>query len=366
VVVSARALDADPWLLNVENGTVDLRTGELREHRRDDLITKLSPVRYVPGAQSPLWDAFLARVTGEDEELQAFLQRAVGYSLTGVAHEEKLFFAHGPAASGKSTFLEAIKAVLGEYTATADFETFLKKKGDSGVRNDVARLAGIRVTVGIEVERGKQLAEGLVKSLTGGDTVTARHLYKDFFEFVPQFTLWLAANDRPRVSAADSGIWRRIVQVPFTETIPEPERDPTLKQRLQADPDIQTAILAWAIEGCRAWQEQGLNIPERVKLYTEEYREENDPFADFFDERCLFEPTALVRRSELRRAYEQWARTNGEWVQTAKTLATALKTRGVRDGGKIDRERAWAGVALAAHALTNGRADGSILTDSPY
>lgn len=366
VVVSARALDADPWLLNVENGTVDLRTGELREHRRDDLITKLSPVRYVPGAQSPLWDAFLARVTGGDEELQAFLQRAVGYSLTGVAHEEKLFFAHGPAASGKSTFLEAIKAVLGEYTATADFETFLKKKGDSGVRNDVARLAGIRITVGIEVERGKQLAEGLVKSLTGGDTVTARHLYKDFFEFVPQFTLWLAANDRPRVSAADSGIWRRIVQVPFTETIPEPERDPTLKQRLQADPDIQTAILAWAIEGCRAWQEQGLNIPERVKLYTEEYREENDPFADFFDERCLFESTARVRRSELRQAYEQWAKANGEWVQAAKALATALKTRGVRDGGKIDGERAWAGVTLAAVDRTHDRDDGLLLTSSPY
>ena len=146
-------------------------------------------------------------------------------------------------------------------------------------------------------------------------------------------------------------------EVPFTKTIPEPERDPKLKHRLQADAEIQTAILAWAIEGCRAWQDQGLNIPERVKLYTEEYREENDPFADFFDERCLFESTARVRRSELRQAYEQWAKANGEWVQTAKALATALKTHGVRDGGKIDGERAWAGITLAAGDRTHGRDD---------
>jgi putative DNA primase/helicase len=365
VVVSAAALDADPWLLNVENGTVDLRTGELREHRRDDLITRLSPVAYVPEARSPLWEEFLARVSGGDEELQAFLQRAVGYSLSGLTSEEKLFFAHGPGASGKSTFLEAIKAVIGEYAATADFESFLKKKGDGGVRNDIARLAGVRLTIGVEVEQGKQLAEGLVKSLTGGDTITARHLYKEHFEFLPRFTLWLAANDRPRVSGSDSGIWRRIVQLPFTVVIPEQERDPTLKQRLKSDPEIQSSILAWAIEGCRAWQEQGLNIPERVKLYTEEYREENDPFADFFEERCLFEPTARVRRSELRQAYEQWARTNGEWVQTAKALASALKARNVRDGGKIDGERAWAGVALAARAPTTGGDDGSILTNPP-
>jgi putative DNA primase/helicase len=346
VVVSPAALDADPWLFNVANGTIDLQTGELRPHRRADLITKLSPVHYRPEADSLLWRAFLDRVTAGDPELEAFLQRAVGYSLTGLTSEEKLFFAHGPGASGKSTFLEAIKAVFGEYAATADFETFLKKKGDGGVRNDIARLASVRLTIGIEVEQGKQLAEGLVKSLTGGDTITARKLYKEYFEFLPQFTLWLAANDRPRVSGSDSGIWRRIIQLPFTAAIPEHERDPNLKQKLKHDSEIQTAILTWAVAGCRAWQRHGLNIPERVRLYTEEYRQENDPFADFFDERCLFEPSARVRRSELRQAYEQWAKSNGEWLQTAKALATALKTRGIRDGGKLNGERTWAGITL--------------------
>jgi len=325
VVVSAAELDRKPWLLNVKNGTLDLRVGELQAHDPADLLTKLSPVTFEADARSPLWESFLERITGGDDALRGFLQRAVGYSLTGDTREEKLFFAHGPAASGKSTFLEAIKAVLGDYATTADFESFLKKKNDAGVRNDIARLAGTRMTIGIEVDEGKRLAEGLLKTLTGGDTITARHLYKEFFEFLPQFKLWLAANDRPRVSASDSGMWRRIVQVPFAEAIPEEERDPRIKLQLKNDPQAQSAVLAWALEGCRAWQEQGLAIPERVRIYTDEYRAENDPLADFFEERCVFEPRAVVRRSELRRAYEEWAKENGEWPVAPRTLAGALK-----------------------------------------
>jgi putative DNA primase/helicase len=236
--------------------------------------------------------------------------------------------------------------VLGDYATTADFESFLKKKSDAGVRNDIARLAGTRMTIGIEVDEGKRLAEGLLKTLTGGDTITARHLYKEFFEFLPQFKLWLAANDRPRVSASDSGMWRRIVQVPFTEAIPEEERDPRIKLQLKHDPHVQSAILAWALEGCRAWQEQGLLVPERVRRYTEEYRAENDPLADFFEERCVFEPRAVVRRSELRKAYEEWAKENGEWPVAPRTLAAALKARGGSDGAKLSGERAWRGIHL--------------------
>jgi putative DNA primase/helicase len=165
------------------------------------------------------------------------------------------------------------------------------------------------------------------------------------------------------VSGSDSGIWRRIIQLPFTAAIPEHERDPNLKQKLKHDAEIQTAILAWAVAGCRAWQRHGLNIPERVKLYTEEYRQENDPFAEFFEERCLFEANARVRRSELRQAYEQWAKSNGEWVQTAKALATALKTRGVREGGKLNGERAWAGITLVQDHREAEHADS---LDAPF
>jgi putative DNA primase/helicase len=346
VVVSADAFDADPFLFAVGNGTIDLRTGELYSHRRDDLITKASTVEYVPGVRSELWQDFLHKITAGDEELERFLQRAAGYSLTGSTAEEKLFFPHGPAATGKSTFLEALKAVLGDYATTTDFETLLKRKGDRGIPNDIARLAGTRLVVSIEVDEGKQLAAGLVKQLTGGDTVIARFLRKEFFEFKPQFKLWLAANDRPQVSATDSGIWRRIVQIPFTVEIPADERDPMVKQRLTGDPEIQTAILAWAVDGALAWQEHGLDVPSKVRAYTEEYRQENDPLQDFLDECCLLAPEASVTRKGLRKAYERWAWTNHRPQLTARRFADLLKTRGVIAGGKEGQDRTWVGITL--------------------
>jgi putative DNA primase/helicase len=346
VVLAADRFDADPSLLTVANGTIDLRTGELREHRREDLVTRASPVVYAPGARSQLWQEFLGKITAGDEELEGFLQRAAGYSLTGSTAEEKLFFAHGPAATGKSTFLESLKAVLGEYATTTDFETLLKRKGDRGIPNDIARLAGTRLVVSIEVDEGKQLAAGLVKQLTGGDTVTARFLRKEFFEFKPQFKLWLAANDRPQVSATDSGIWRRIVQIPFTVEIPEGERDRSLKQRLTSDPKIQTAILAWAVDGALAWQEAGLDVPAKVKAYTEEYRQENDPLQDFLDECCLLQPAAHVKRKALRKTYERWAWTNHRPQLSTRRFADLLKTRGVIAGGKVGDERTWVGITL--------------------
>jgi putative DNA primase/helicase len=348
VVVSSDAFDADPFLLTVGNGTIDLRTGELHPHKRENLVTRASPVTYLPRAQSQLWQDFLERITGGDPALEVFLQRAVGYSLTGDTSEEKLFFAHGPAATGKSTFLEAVKGVLGDYATTTDFETLLKRKGDRGIPNDIARLAGMRLVASVEVDEGKHLAAGLVKQLTGGDTIAARFLRKEFFEFTPRFKLWLAANDRPQVSATDSGMWRRILQIPFTVEIPEGERDPLIKQQLTNNPEIKTAILAWAVEGCLAWQREGLQIPARVSQYTEEYRQENDPLQDFLDECCELRPTARAERNTLRRAYDHWARSNLQPSLSAKRLADLLKLRGITDGGKQGDQHTWLGIALLA------------------
>jgi putative DNA primase/helicase len=345
LVAAAEQLDCDPWLLVVENGTLDLRSGELGVHSRVDLNTKLSRVRYQPGVGSEVWEGFLDRVTGGDQELCRFLQRAVGYSLTGVTREEKLFFAHGPAASGKSTFLEAIRGLLGDYATSTDFESFIKKGGGS-VRNDIARLAGTRLVVGVEVDDGRELANGLIKQLTGGDTVMARFLYQEFFEYVPRFKLWLAANDRPLVPATDEGMWRRIIQIPFDHTIPESERDPSVKERLRYDPYERSAILNWALEGCQAWQQTGLVIPQRVRNATAEYRLENDPVGDFLADHCILEPHAATPRDAIRTAYDRWSVAGGQTRLSDKQLAAGLKRHGITEGAKVGQKRAWHGVTL--------------------
>jgi putative DNA primase/helicase len=351
LVLLPEQLDGDPWLLNVANGTLDLRTGALHEHRRDDLLTKITRVAYYAEASDPAWIAFLHRIAGGDRDLIEFLQRAIGYSLTGDTSEEVLFFPHGPGATGKSTFMEAVRAVLGEYAAIADFDTFLKRRGDPGVRNDIARLAGARLVVSVEVDQGKQLAEGLIKTLTGGDTVAARHLYRDFFEFRPALKLWLVANYRPRVNANDAAAWRRIVQMPFIEVIPEHERDPALKQLFKTNARAREAILAWAVKGCLMWQQDGLAVPARVRAYTDDYRAENDPLRHWIEDRAALEPDAWTSTTELRDSYEGWAQTSGEVPVAASSRAwrDSLAARGCTPA-KSGGSRGWHGISLQDRA----------------
>jgi putative DNA primase/helicase len=312
IPVMPEQFDADPFLLNCLNGTVDLRTGDLNPHRREDLITKLCPARYEPAARSDLWERFLDDATGGDQELRDFLQRAVGYSLTGDVSEEVLFFVHGPGRSGKSTFMEAIKATLGDYAKSADFESFVQRNQPGAVRNDIAELAGRRFVVSIEVDDGKKLAEGLVKLLTGGDTVRARFLYQEAFDFVPQFKLWLAANHAPKVKHDDSAMWRRILRIPFEHVVPKEKCDPTVKARLKNVEDCGPAILAWAVEGCLRWRERGLGVPTVVQDATEQYRSDMDPLRDFVADCCVLHPNAWTLASGLRQAYEQFCKENGE------------------------------------------------------
>jgi putative DNA primase/helicase len=338
--------DADPWLLTVANGTLDLRTAQLRAHRRSDLITKLAPVTYDPTATSVVWSRFLADAMQHNTELIAFLQRCVGYSLTGTTGEEVLFFLLGPEASGKSTFAEAIKATFGDYARTADFETFLQKKGDRGIPNDIAALAGARLVVSIEMADGKHLAEGLVKHLTGGDTVSARFLFGEFFDFIPQFKLWLAANDAPRVRHNDRAIWRRILRIPFEHTVPATERDPAVKTTLKDPARGGPAILAWAVEGCLAWQRERLRIPDAVRAATASYREEQDPLRDFFADCCVFERDAWTPSKALYDAYRVWAERNGfrEPLGPPK-FGTQLADHGCVQE-KRKQSRGWIGIRL--------------------
>jgi len=338
--------DADPLVLNCLNGTVDLRTGKLRPHCADDLITRLAPVEFDATARCERWETFLQQSTGEVAELLGFLKRAVGYSLTGLVIEEVLFFLHGSGASGKSTFLEALKAALGDYAKVADFESFIARREAGGIRNDIAELVGRRFVVSIEVDEGKKLAEGLVKMITGGDTVRARFLYQESFEFTPQFKLWLAANHAPKVRDNDAAMWRRILRVPFDHVVPKERRDPTLKAALR-DPSVSgPAILAWAVKGCLEWQKRGLAVPALVERATEQYRETMDPLKPFFDECCGFDPKSWSSVAKLRSSYEKWAKDSGEkYVLDTREFAQRLTDRGCTPkAGR--RRRGWKGIEV--------------------
>ncbi|MCB2211367.1 hypothetical protein KQI52_04585 [bacterium] len=375
VATSVNEFDQNPWLLNVENGTIDLQTGTLKFHDRNDFITKKLPVRWNGlDERLPLWERFLDEATDGDKDLQAFLQRAVGYSLTGRTDEEVLFFVHGPAASGKSTFIEAVKSTMGDYCTTADFETFLKRSNTGGPRNDIARLVGSRFVASIEVDEGKALAEGLIKSVTGGDTVSARFLFKEAFEFVPVFKLWLVANDAPDVKAGDDAMWRRILRVPFEHVVPKDKRDPQVKAQLKNPEIAGPAILAWAVRGCLDWQKDGLKIPDAVTNATEEYRKEMNPLSDFITDYCtvdtnnhvLWEPTA-----NLRQAYLEWGRTNGSGQhindkQFAKLLREFECEPESRSFGGT-KTRGWRGVRLdEQHRDDHGRFKPVVCFDGPF
>ena len=347
-------LDLSDWLLNCLNGTIDLRSGDLRDHNREDYMTFLAPVRYDRNAKLDVLDKFLTRIL-PDEELREFIQVASGYSITGDTGEEKLFFAFGPPATGKSTLFAAIKAALGDYAATTDFETFLERKGNSGgPRNDIARLAGKRFVLGSEVDEGKKLAESLVKQITGNDTISARFLHQEFFEFQPKMKLWLAANFRPRVNANDDAMWRRILQAPFDQHIPKEERDPKVKQVLGDPNKGGPAIMAWLVEGCLKWQRNGLKVPKAVEDVTNEYKEENDPLKDFLSDCCIVNPLARVSNTQLWDEYETWCSENGEKFPLGrKKFTQRLEAYGFTQE-RTAQSRFWKGVGLFSDRIMTG------------
>lgn len=347
VAVTADQLDADPMLFNVLNGTLDLRTGVLSAHQPEDLLTKLAPVEHDPKAKSATWERFLRQSTGGDEELAAFLARAAGYSLTGDTSEEVLFFIHGPAAAGKSTFIEAIRAVLGDYAATADFDAFLKRSNVGSPRDDIARLAGSRFVSSVEVDDGRKLADGIVKQLTGGDTVTARRLYKEAFEFRPQFKLWLVANDAPDMRASDEALWRRVLRVPFEHCVPPEKRDKALKVTLRDDPRVRAAILTWAMRGLRDWRENGLAVPSAITTATTELRRSMNPLDEFIASECIEKPAAWTSTTALYDTYQVWAERSGERPIPKRAFGHHLGSLGYTDKrSPSGKARGWLGLAL--------------------
>lgn len=337
-------LDTDPMLLNPQNGTIDLRTAELRPHNADDLITKLIPFDFDPTATAPRWIAFLHEIMAGNEGLISFIQRAVGYSLTALVIEQVLFFLYGLGQNGKSTFLGVLFALLAEYAKTAAVDSFLSR-APGRIPNDIAALKGARVVITSEPEAGQSLSESLIKQLTGGDPISARFMHGEWFTFEPTFKIWMAGNHRPRIRGTDDGIWRRIHLIPFNVSFPPDKRDPDLKDYLLTNE--LPGILAWAVEGCLAWQREGLAPPPEVQAAKQEYREDQDVLGAFFDDCCVVHEGAEATAGTLYSTYKQWGSQNSEEVLSQRAFGSRLKDRGFQPGRRSN-ERFWRGIGLAA------------------
>ena len=313
VAVSAEQLDSDIWALNCANGTVDLRTGELRPHNPDDLITKTTGIDYDPDAPCPQWFAFTAWAMQSRMELVTFLQRAIGMSLSGDTSERMILFCHGSGKNGKSVLLKTIREVLGSGYAqrmqSSTLEAVTFKKGGSSHSDDIAQLKGARFVYTSEMEEGSRFATAIVKDLTGDERLRARQIYKAGFEFMPEFTPWIAANHKPNVTAEDQAIWDRLRLIPFDARVPDDEVDRDLGRKLK---DEAVGILAWAVKGCVDWHREGLNKPDEVIAATLGYREEMDVFADFLRYVVEIGPNMSRAPVMLRGTYHAWAKENVE------------------------------------------------------
>jgi len=379
VPIEPNQLDSNPWLFTVKSGTFNLKTGECRPHDKDDLITRKSNVTYDPEASAPRWTAFLERII-PNPEVRAFLQKAVGYSLTGETSEQCMFFLFGLGANGKSTFLDVLHALMGEYGLSTPASTLTVKQNDA-IPNDIARLKGLRFVSAVETDDGKRLAESVLKQLTGDKRISARFMRGEWFDFQPILKLWLATNHKPQVRGTDEGIWRRIRLIPFTVSIPPQEQDRNLAELLIAEE--LPGILNWALEGLRLWQASGLGEPDAVMAATREYRQEQDALNSFFEECCIEEAGAQITAKELYTRYTSWCEENGERAESQRKFGQRLAERGftkrkssvilwlglrlgkdgetARDVGKNEDQKSASPVATTDHEDETG----TIIPDTP-
>ena len=268
------------WLLNVRNGTIDVGTGEFREHRQENMITKIANVDYDPQADCPVWKQFVREIMGCKGDLIHFLQTAAGWALSRDTSEQTMFILYGTGANGKSTFLNTIMHLLGDYAIATFTETFMRKNGDQNT-NDVARLRGTRFVTTTEAEQGRRLSEPIIKQITGNDRMTARFLYGEYFNFVPTCKIFLATNHKPVIKGTDHGIWRRIKLIPFTTRILDEKQDKRLDEKLKAE---ASGILNWLLEGTYRWRKERLRVPAAILHATDEYRGEMDVIGNFLKE----------------------------------------------------------------------------------
>lgn len=342
VVVTTDDLDTDPFLLNCTNGTLDLRTGELRLHDPADLLTKMTGAAYDPAAAGTAFGAFLGRVQ-PDPQMRSYLGRLMGHSLEGRVVEHILPIFHGDGANGKGTFIGSVLAALGDYGDAADPE-LLNARTFEAHPTGVADLFGLRLAVLHESDAGRRLAEGTVKRLTGGDRLKARRMREDFWHFEPSHTFTMLTNHKPIVGGTDEGIWRRLRLVPWDVVIPEAERDDRLGDRLRLESDH---VLTWLIHGYQDWRQRGFTEPEQVTAATAAYRADSDALGRFLDQHCITGPNFHVRSSELFGIWSKWCAAEGSECGTNKAFTEALQNRG-HDTKRTRVGAVWQGIGLVS------------------
>lgn len=352
--------DRHKFLFNVDNGIINLRDGKLQQHDRDLRLSKITNVVFDENAKCPTWSNFLDQIFKGDKDLIEYMQRLVGYSLTGDISEQGMYFLVGGGSNGKSTFVNTIKNLMGDYGLQTKSDTFIKKK-DTGANNDIARLASARFVSAVESEEGEKLQESLVKTITGGEPILARFLRQEFFEFTPEFKVFFTTNHKPIIGGVDEGIWRRVKIIPFTLNLKPHERDKKLEEKLSLE---MSGILNWAIDGCLKWQQSGLKEPKIVLDATGNYKEEMDILGPFLAELCYTdEPkneAIRIEAQELYKVYDNWCYKSGERQIGNRTFYRMLETKGF---GKIKGAKNKAfltGITLNERKPTSGVIEGVI------
>lgn len=351
-------LDGNKTVIGCKNGIVDLRSGQLTTHHREAFLTKQASAAYDPDAPAPqLWLRFLDDIFGGDKALIRYVQKCVGYSLTGTTSEQCAFFLYGTGRNGKSTFLEIIRSIMGDYATNIQPQTIMiNPKSGNAPTSDIARLKGARLVTSVEPNEGMRLDEGLLKQLTGDDVVTARKMFSEEFEFKPEFKLWMATNHKPTIRGTDTGIWRRIHLIPFEVQIPEDRVDRHLKYKLAKETE---SIFRWAVEGCLLWQREGLTMPKQVMDAVKEYRHEMDVISAFMDANCERSASAgdmpsnacgeavrySVKASQLYAVYARWAEENNEYKMSNTKFGAEMAKRFER----IKRKDGWHYVGIRLH-----------------
>ena len=339
--------DKDNFLLNIKNGTLNLKTGLLEKHDRRNFCTKVIDVEYDPKTQCPNWISFINKIFMDDQELINYIQKSVGYSMTGDANLQCFYILHGNGANGKGTFIKTIMRFLGDYSDSLDAKSIMEKMGDEGTREEIAGLLGKRFVSVNEMKGSKSFDEALLKSMTSGadETVKVRNLYESSFNLKPTFKLWMSTNHMPKINNDDDGIWRRIRKIPFKYKFVDGDKDVNFFEN-KLLPEMP-GILNWAIEGCLKWQQEGERIPDVVKASVDEYRVDSDPIQRFIADECIVASSETVRVnvSDIYKVYESWCKENKEYTLSSIKF-TRKMTEKEFEKGRSKAGLYWKGIGL--------------------